>query len=881
MALEIGSRVGPYEITAEIGAGGMGVVYRARDSRLGRDVAIKVSAERFTERFEREARAVAALNHPNICTLHDVGPDYLVMELVEGDTLAELLAQRGRSSFALPLDETLRIARQIASALEAAHEKGVVHRDLKPGNIKVKADGSVKVLDFGLAKIDGVVDAPQGSGEQFTQSPTVVATQVGLILGTAAYMAPEQARGKPVDKRADIWAFGVVVYEMLTGRRPFDGEDVSTTMAAVIQAEPRWDRVPRQLQRLLKKCLEKDPRRRLRDIGDVWELRDDVLEASLQDSRFGSLGWVAAGALAIVAALALWAPWRAPVPLAERPLVRLEIDLGPDVSLPAMVAPTPSSVAISPDATRLVYVASVSGGPPQLYIRRLDQPTATALAGTEGGNFPFFSSDGQWVGFHDRRSVKKIPVEGGAILPLMETAIFSGADWTEGHLIVGSGLGQGVLRSPSSGGAYTSILDPVQDERFFATPQLLPGGKDVLVTVYGSPPGLDRAVVDVVSLSDGSRKMIARGGTAARYLPSGHLVYTNRSTMFAVPFDLEARETRGTAVPVLTDIAYDPAAGMPQFGISRDGTLVYRRHADSDGGAGSLAWVDATGKSQALRLKPALYAGTPRLSPDGKKVSAVVRDGASQDLWVYDTERDAMTRLTYGTEAFASAVWSRDGRYIVFGSIGNGLFWVRADGGGQPQQLVAGKSISFPFSFSPDGKRLAYYEVSGTAQIWTVPIEQGDGLKAGTPERYLTTQFAETVPMFSPDARWLAYESNESGRPEVYVRAFPAQSGKWQISNSGGTWPIWSPNGHEILYRSGDQLMSVAYTATGDSFSPEKPKVWLPTLGNAQAFDLASDGKRVLVVTSAAGGNAPKAEHTLVFVQNFFDELRRRVPLGK
>jgi serine/threonine-protein kinase len=878
MALEIGSRVGPYQITAEIGAGGMGVVYRAHDSRLGRDVAVKVSAERFSERFEREARAVAALNHPNICTLHDIGPNYLVMELVEGETLADLLAHRPRSS-GLPLDETLRIARQIALALDAAHDVGIVHRDLKPGNIKIRTDGTVKVLDFGLAKMHGAPD-PDGSGlDNQTQSPTIVATQVGLILGTAAYMSPEQARGKAVDKRADIWAFGVVLYEMLTGRRPFAGEDASTTVAAVIQTEPSWDGIPPSMLRLLKRCLTKDPRRRLRDIGDVWELLD--VETSSQHSRLGTAGWIAAGVMVLVTAIALWAPWRAPAPPVERPLVRLEVDLGSDVSIPTMVAPTPSSVAISPDATRVVYVASVSGRPSQLYIRRLDQPTATALAGTEGGNFPFFSPDGQWVAFHDRRSIKKIPVEGGTIQPLMETTIFAGADWSEGDLIVGSGLGQGLLRSPSSGGAHTSILDAVREERFYANPQVLPGGKDLLVTIYGSPPSLDRAFVDVVSMADRSRKTIVRGGTAARYLPSGHLVYTNRSTMLAVPFDLDARETRGTAVPVLNDIAFDPAAGMPQFGISRDGTLVYRRHTDNGTGIGSLAWVDATGTARALQPKPAQYAGTSRLSPDGKKVSVVIRDNTSQDLWVYDIERDAMTRLTYGNEAFASAVWSRDGRHIVFGSIGNGLFWVRADGGGQPQQLVAGKSIAFPFSFSPDGKRLAYYEVMGTSQIWTVPIEQDDGLKAGTPERYLTSQFADSVPMFSPDGRWLAYESNESGRPEVYVRAFPAQSGKWQISNSGGTWPTWSRNGRELLYRSGDQLMSVAYTATGDSFVPEKPKVWLSTLGNAQSFDLAPDGTRVLVVTSASGADAPKPEHTLVFVQNFFDELRRRVPIGK
>jgi len=445
---------------------------------------------------------------------------------------------------------------------------------------------------------------------------------------------------------------------------------------------------------------------------------------------------------------------------------------------------------------------------------------------------------------------------------------------------VGSGLDQGLLQSSASGGARTSILNLGRDERFFASPQLLPGGKDVLITVYGTPPSLDRAFIDVVSLTDRTRKTVARGGTAARYLSSGHLVYTNRSTMFAVPFDLASRETRGTAVPVLNDIGYDQASGFPQFSISRDGTLVYRRVTENTRGAGRLAWIDVTGKPQPLPTKPLQYAGTPRLSPDGKKLSAVVRDGASQDVWVYDIERDAMTRLTFGSETFASTIWSRDGRYVVFGSIGNGLYWARADGGGEPRLLVPGKAITFPFSFSPDGKRLAYYDVSGTPQIWTVPVEPGDEPKAGTPERYLTSQFSETVPMFSPDGRWMAYESNESGRPEIYVRAFPAGSSKWQISNNGGTWPIWSPNGRELLYRSGDQLVSVPYTAAGNSFVSEKPKIWLTTLGNAISFDLSPDGKRVLVVTPT-GGDAPKVEHTVVFMQNFFDELRRRVPTGK
>ncbi len=386
MALTIGSRVGPYHITAEIGAGGMGVVYRAHDSRLGRDVAVKVSAERFSERFEREARAVAALNHPNICTLHDVGPDYLVMELVEGETLADVLAQRPRLSPGLPIDETLRIARQIALALDAAHDAGIVHRDLKPGNIKIRTDGTVKVLDFGLAKIHGATEPASQDVDKLTHSPTLLATQAGLILGTAAYMSPEQARGKVVDRRADIWAFGVVVYEMLAGRRPFDGEDVSTTVAAVIQSEPRWDGIPQSMLRLLKRCLTKDPRRRLRDVGDVWELLD--VETPVTRSRTGTAGWIVAALATIAAAVALWAPWRGAERPADRPLVKLEIDLGADVTLPPLVIPTPSSLAISPDGTRLAYLASLAGGTPRLFLRAARSATSDRSCGDGGCHEP-------------------------------------------------------------------------------------------------------------------------------------------------------------------------------------------------------------------------------------------------------------------------------------------------------------------------------------------------------------------------------------------------------------------------------------------------------------------------------------------------------------
>ena len=886
VSLAVGSRVGPYEVVSIIGSGGMGVVYRAHDSRLGRDVAIKTSSERFSERFEREARAVAALNHPNICTLHDVGPNYLVMELVEGDTLADVLAQRGSKGF--PLDEALGIARQIAAALEAAHEKGIVHRDLKPGNIKLTGDGVVKVLDFGLAKIGPAPDSSIGSDQnRLTQSPTIGATQVGVIMGTAAYMSPEQARGRAVDKRADIWAFGVVLYEMLTGKRPFEGEDVSTIIAAVIQSEPQWDDVPARVQRVIRKCLEQDPRRRLRDIGDAWELVEETAESRPASSRFAFAGWVAAGAIAVLAVFALWAPWRDAAVTSDRPLVRLEVELGSDIMLPALRDPTPSSVAISPDGARLVYVATVAGGTTKLLMRRFDQSTATELAGTDGARSPLFSPDGRWVLFWDGNRVKKISVDGGAAVPVLEIGIFAGATWLDdGDLIVGSGLTAGLVRAPAAGGAATTLVKLADGEMFHGTPQVLPGGRRALVTVYGTPPNFDRATIDVISLSDGSRKTIARGGTSARYLPSGHVVYMNRNTMFAVAFDAETLETRGGAVPVLNDVAYDPAAGLGQFDISRDGTLVYRSGSASGDAPSIVQSVDEKGVVQPLYPKPSIHSSPPRIAPDGKKLAMVVREGAGQDVWLYDTQRGASTRLTFSEAAFASPMWSPDGRFLVFGSIGAGLFWARADGGGRVEQLLpsASKAIVFPMTFTSDGSRLVYYEVEGTPQIWTVPIDLTDGVKAGNPERYLTSRFADILPTFSPDSRWIAYQSNEAGREEIYVRPFPlpasGQGGKWQISTTGGRSPHWSPNGREILYQSEDQIMSVEYTVQGNTFVPGKPRVWLAKFGSTAPFDMAPDGKHIVFLAPTAGGNV-RSEHSVIFVQNFFDELRRRVPVGK
>jgi serine/threonine-protein kinase len=866
MPLSVGDKLGPYEIVSAIGKGGMGEVWRARDPRLGRDVAIKISAQQFTDRFEREARAIAALNHSNICTLYDVGPNYLVMEFVEGATLADRITQGP-----IPLDEALAIAKQIADALEAAHEKGIVHRDLKPANVKIKPDGSIKVLDFGLAKsAESVAVTPD--------SPTM--TLPGMILGTAAYMSPEQARGKEVDKRADIWAFGMVLYEMVTGKRLFQGQSVSDTLAAVTTQEPDWSRLPAKVQRLLRRCLEKDPKRRLRDISGVELLLEEDAGHGATSALWPA--WIAALAalVAIALGIAFWAPWRAEKP-PDRQLTRLDVDLGADVSLPAPNIGG-SDVAISPDGTRLAFV---SGTPTKLFSRRVDQPKARELPGTEGASLPFFSPDGQWVGFYAGGKLNKISVEGGAVVPLGDIAVLAGASWGEDGSIFLSEAG--LLRIPAGGGTPETIAAPASGEIALNFPQILPGGKAILF-VGVTTLNVDKLTIEVLTLADRHRKIVALGGNSPRYLATsggaGHLVYVSRGTLFAVPFDLDKLKTRGTAVPVLDDVAIEGENGAGQYDFSRTGTMVYRRSSGGTSGMKTLQWLDPAGRKEPLRAKPGAYQ-YPNLSPDGKRVALTVAEGGSRDVWVYDPQRDAMTRLTSGGAIYADPVWSPDGHSVVFASYGNGIFQARADGSGQPDALTQSKTNQIPWSFTPDGKRLAYFEI-GKSQIWTMPVEvEGGQLKAGKPEQFLESNFDDNAPAFSPDGRWLAYYSNESGRYEVYVRAFPqpssGQGGKWQVSNSGGTTVRWSRHGHELMYQSGDQIMAVSYTVKGDTFVSEKPRVWIAKLGGGTHWDLAPDGKHVAVVTPVESAKAPTEDHEVVFLLNFFDELRRRVPPSK
>jgi Tol biopolymer transport system component/predicted Ser/Thr protein kinase len=877
MPLSAGDRLGPYEILAPIGAGGMGEVYRARDPRLNRDVAIKVSNAEFSERFVHEARSIAALNHPHICTLYDVGPNYLVMEYIDGTPL------KGP----LPLDQTLKYAAQICDALDAAHKKNITHRDLKPANILVTKAG-VKLLDFGLAKSSPAVKADEAT-------VTMALTGKGQILGTLPYMSPEQINGQEADARSDIFSFGLVLYEMLTGKRAFEGSTPASVIAAVLErpAPSVADIAPPALDRVLKRCLEKDPENRWQSARDLKAGLELVGQASLQTTGLSPAGhgpvpqrwpWIVAAAAVAIATVLGAILWRSAPPTEAplRPLVRLDIDLGAEVSL----AGGGFGAILSPDGARLVYRSQ-----DRLFIRRLDQPKATELPGTAGARAPFFSPDGQWVAFGAQEKLKKISVEGGSAVALCDAPGLDGGSWGGDGSIVAALTGNGGLsRIPAGGGAPTPVTELAPGELTHRWPQILPGGKAVLFTVNSSNAGFDGANIEVMSLTDRRRKTLERGGTYGRYLATskgaGYLTYINNGTLFAVPFDLDTLTVRGTPSPVLEEVAYSPQNGLAQFDFSRSGTLVYQ----SGGAAGrkllTVQWLDGAGMTQPLLAKPGPYV-FPRLSPDGERLALMVTGASNPDIWIYEWQRDTMTRLTFG--GFNnSPTWSPDGRYIVFEARG-GMFSTRSDGAGQPQPLTQSKIRQVPYSIAPDAKRLAFFDIGPRdSDIWTLPLESdGSGLRAGKPEPFLQTPFNERHPTFSPDGRWLAYDSNESGSYQVYVRAFPDKGGKWPISNGGALYPSWARNGRELFFRALDNRIMVAgYTVKGDSFLPDKPRLWsdkqIADPGvNGINYALAPDGKRIAALMPAEAAEAQQAQNHLIFLENFFDDLRRRVPAGK
>ena len=879
----------------------MGEVWKAKDSKLDREVAIKTLAEEFAKdedrlaRFEREAKLLASLNHPNIAAIHgfeeDNGTHCLVMELVEGDTLADRV-QHG----AIPVEDSLKLALKIVEALEAAHEKGVVHRDLKPANIKVTPDNKVKVLDFGLAKAFEV----DSTDLSISNSPTVSmnATRQGIILGTAAYMAPEQARGQKVDKRADLWAFGCVLYEMLTGRQTWTGQTVTDLLAAVVAKDPDFGILPTsihpRIRELLRRCLEKEPMQRFRDAGDVRieieQLLADPGGVIVQPAEVvhrtpqSQLPWVAA-AVATLAAIVLGIGlWLSSQP-EDLPLVRLDVDLGQEVSLGVISG---RSVIMTPDGTRIAYVASISGGPNRLYTRRLDQADPTELPGTDSASHPFFSPDGEWIGFFAAGTINKISVEGGAVVPLGEvTRGSAGGSWGEDGVIVFSRPLEGLMAIPEDGGDATTLMPLDKGELAFIQPQILPGGRAVLFsTATQLLDGGDQSNVEVFSFADGGRKILVLGATSPAYLPSGHLVYNSGGTLFATPFDLDALETLGSKVPVLDDLGNN-TMGAISIAFSRDGAVVYR----SGGGEraanvapSTVEWLDSEGNREPLISTPHGYFGL-RLSPDAEQVALTINDGRGARVSVYDPERDNMTLLTFDDGFYSPPVWSPDQRNVVFGSMGVGILQVRVDGAGPPQPLLETTVLSVPASFASD-LRLAYLEAGEGVDIRTVAVE-GDGnrLTAGEPEPFLATPFDEAPSRFSPDGRWLAYQSNESGQDEVSVRAFPPPSsgegGRFPISNGGGSFAVWSPNSPELFYRSLDgQIMVVDWRVNGDEFIADRPRVWAADPGG-QFWDMAPDGRALLTVPVEMDETQeePEADHHVVFLQNFFDYLRREVPV--
>jgi len=882
----------------------MGEVYQARDSKLSRDVAIKVlpatfvyDAERLA-RFQREARMLASLNHPNIATIHGLeqsgGVHYLVMEMVLGQTLAERV-----SSGALTIEEALKVAAQIAEALEAAHEKGVIHRDLKLANVKVTPEGRVKVLDFGLAKVFA-----GNSGLHLSNAPTLTAmgTEEGRILGTPTYMSPEQARGKPVDKRTDIWAFGCVLYELLTGKEAFRGETVSDTIAAVLEREPDWQvlppATPAKIRDLLRRCLQKDSQRRLRDIGDALiEVEEALAAPALAEPSATVKGMRALGRrgliisvgtlmlVAVVSGLAIWNLKPAPIP-PPKPVSRLAITLPPGQLL--AVPETGPAVVLSPNGTHLAYVAR-QGGTQQVYLRAIDSLEARPIPGTEvatvGASYtePFFSPDSRWLGFFAGGKLKKVPVSGGAALTLCDVPITPGASWgSQGIIILGNFAGP-LQQVSDAGGTPQPLTRLEKGEIAHGWPELLPGGKAVLFAAGTSNNNWTTAQIAVQLIGTGERRNLNQGGTQPRYAPSGHLLYTQGGTLMAVPFDPQRLTATGAAVPMVEGILRSTEDGDAQYSFSATGSLVYIPGA-AQATQRRLVWVDRSGAEQTLAAPAHAYAN-PRLSPDSRRIAVGITEQENQ-VWLYDLSRETLTRLTFQGNNNVAPLWTPDGKRIAFISNKEGqrnLFWQLADGSGGLERLTTSEYIHLRGSWSPDGQLLTFAEVNPTTgyDIWVLRLgdpSAGSGqIRKAQP--FLRTSFNEGAPQFSPDGRWLVYFSDETGRNEIYVQPYPGPGGKWQISTEGGKEPLWNRNGRELFYRNGNKMMAVEIV-TRPGFAAGKPRLLFegkdePSPFSTPNYDVSPDGQHFLMLKPTEQAEAPTQINV---VQNWFEELKRRVP---
>jgi Tol biopolymer transport system component len=833
MALSPGSRVGIYEVIAPIGRGGMGEVYRARDSKLQRDVAIKALPEEFQHdpdrllRFEREARLLASLNHTNIAAIHGLeeqgGTRFLVMELVEGQTLDERIAEGP-----LPLDEALSVAAQIAAGLEAAHEAGIIHRDLKPSNVKLRPGGSVKVLDLGLAR---TVATPGGLDSSFSPTRTTPATLAGAILGTAAYMSPEQARGKPLDKRTDIFSFGSVVYECLAGRQAFSGETVTDILSAILSRDPDWSALPAgtpaKIRDLLRRCLQKDPKRRLHDIADArLEIEEaqarggsgevEPAEAPVRARR--RLTWAIGGALAgavLTAAASMLLRSKTPAPTPDAAPVHAVLPLPAGDSIFTVRPP----LALSPDGRTVVYSA-IHNGVQTLFRRPLASDHAEAIQGTELGSRPFFSPDGQWIGFIAKNELRKVPVLGGTAVTLSNIPpITAGGSWgPDGRIVLPLGANSGLSAIAEAGGVLTPLvrLDDSLGEHALLHLQILPGGRGILCTqrLGRDFADVDRSNVVVIDPATRKRTTVIEGATFARY-GNGRVVFLRGSAVFTAPFDLSRLAVTGAAVPVAEKIAIDPSEGIGLFALA-GGTLAFVDGEPVRLPVTSLVRLDREGEAVRLPLPSGAYFN-PRLSPDGRRLAMVQFFGLRSAIVIYDRERDIVSTLTPERGRFFCPLWSPDGQRLAFSRMGGArptLGIKNADGSGEIQTLQgASEDAEFPGSFSPDGKTIAYTinysaDRGGTRKpisedIWFKPVEQSTKPPVGP---WFETPFREAAPSISPDGKWVAYVSDESGAKEIYVRPYPGPGAAIKVSTGSGTEPAWTRGGRELIYRTGERV---------------------------------------------------------------------------
>ena len=905
-----------YRIREKIGEGGMGQVYRAEDTKLLRQVAIKVLPDEFAQdaerlaRLEREAKLLASLNHPNIAAIHGLeqaeGKPFLVLELVEGQTLAERL-KKGR----IPLDETLDICRQIAEGLEVAHEKGIIHRDLKPANVKVTPEGKVKILDFGLAK----AFYDQAAQLDPSRSPTITEqmTSPGVILGTAAYMSPEQARGKPMDKRADIWAFGCILFECLAGKGAFRGDTVTETLAAVIKDQPNWSSLPadtpERVREVIRTCLYKDPARRLHDIADA---SIGIQELAAQPSKLVGLPrrlslWWIAGLLAVGAIAATFVTIafmkRSQIgssPPVTRSIIRIESGqwLAGMGRQSEFWRPSRSAMAISSDGRFIVYSA-IEGNPnpqaiPRLYIRRTDQMEAKPIARTEGGINPFLSPDDRWVGFWDVAGGKlmKVPAEGGVPATLCEVPTIRdcgpfGASWgLENNIVYSPGHVVGLFNVSADGGKPEVLTTPnkTKEEVSHRLPSYLPDGKGLLFTIMRQPWD-SRPSVALLDLKTRKWRVLMEDAADARYIPSGHLVFLRRGTLLAVPFDLNRLDVTGQPVPVIANAMqaiisknsyYNTCAG--QFDVSNSGLLIYVTGGVVPNMENSLVWVDQRGTAQPIAPFKADF-GLPRLSPDGQRIAYTM--GSEERLNVYDLARGTASQLT-GEGNCGFLTWTPDGKRLVFGWNKAGqpnLYLQTADGSSPMERITAAEYVQWPGSFTPDGATLALLEEhpDTDADIYVLRLSDRH------PTPFLNSRFSEKYPEFSPDGRWLSYSSNESGREEIYVRSFANSGGKWKLSLDGGTEPLWARSGKQLFYRWQDQVWAVD-VRTDTGFTPSKPRLLFEQPGYRMSsplgcWDISVDGQRFLMVKLEERKPQPVAE--MILVQNWFEELRRLCPTGK